>query len=143
MVVVAPGWGDGIQAAKAGLLEIADVFVVNKADRPDADRAVADLSAMLDVGPEEMWRPPIITTVASDGVGIGELWNAIADHREHLASTDDGPERAIRRARHALIGALRQRVDRSVQAVDGSVLAAIVSRSTDPWSAADAMLADE
>lgn len=141
VVAVSPGWGDGIQASKAGLLEIADIFVVNKADRPDTDRAVADLSAMLDIGPSTSWRPPIITTVASVGRGIGELWHAVTEHRTHLASSSEGAERANRRARHALIGALRRRVDSRVEAVDGSVIASIVARTTDPWTEAEAMLA--
>jgi LAO/AO transport system kinase len=141
VVAVSPGWGDGIQASKAGLLEIADIFVVNKADRPDTDRAVADLAGMLDIGPSAPWRPPIITTVASVGQGIEELWHAVTEHRAYLASSAEGAERANRRARHALVGALRQRVDTSVEAVDGSVIASIVARTTDPWSAAEAMLA--
>jgi LAO/AO transport system kinase len=140
---VSPGWGDGIQASKAGLLEIADIFVVNKADRPDTDRAVADLSSMLDIGPSMVWTPPIITTVANEGQGIDDLWSAVLEHRAHLASSPEGAKRASRRARHALVGALRQRVDASVKAVDGSVLASIVGRTTDPWSAAEAMLARE
>ena len=141
VVAVSPGWGDGIQASKAGLLEIADIFVVNKADRPDVDRTVADLSTMLDIGPTTPWRPPIITTVASEGRGIGDLWAAVAAHRTHLAASSDGEARAHQRARHALVGALRQRVDASVEGVDGSLLAAIVARTEDPWSAAEAMMA--
>jgi LAO/AO transport system kinase len=143
VVAVSPGWGDGIQASKAGLLEIADIFVVNKADRPDTDRAIADLSGMLDIGPSTEWRPPIITTIASEGEGIADLWSAVTDHRSHLASSGEDGERADRRARHALIGALRQHVDASVDAVDGSVIEAIVARTTDPWSAAEAMLSGE
>lgn len=143
IVVVSPGWGDGIQVAKAGLLEIADIFVVNKADRPETDRTVADLASMLDIGPSLSWRPPIITTVARDGGGIDELWNAVTEHRAHLASTGAGAERASRRARHALVGALRQRVDSSVEAVDGSVIRSIVARTTDPWSQAEAMLSSD
>ncbi len=143
VVAVSPGWGDGIQASKAGLLEIADIFVVNKADRPDADRAVADLAGMLDVGPTMPWRPPIITTIANEGEGIDDLWRAVIDHREHLASSGEGADRADRRATHALVGALRQRVDASVEAVDSSVIAAIAARTTDPWSAAEALLAGE
>jgi LAO/AO transport system kinase len=143
IVAVSPGWGDGIQAAKAGLLEIADIFVVNKADRPEVDRAVSDLSGMLDVGPATPWRPPIIATVASEGQGIDELWRAVGEHRHYLASSSEGADRARRRARHALVGALRQRVDANVEGVDGSVLDSIIARSTDPWSAAEAMLVGE
>ena len=98
---------------------------------------------MLDVGPSTPWSPPIITTVASEGEGIGDLWQAVTDHRAHLASSGEGANRSIRRARHALIGALRQRVDASAEAVDGSVIDAIVARKTDPWAAAEAMIAGE
>ena len=69
VVVVNPGWGDGVQANKAGLLEVADVFVVNKADRAGADAAVKDLVAMLDFGPHMSWTPPIVETVATTGEG--------------------------------------------------------------------------
>ena len=74
VVVVNPGWGDGVQANKAGLLEIADVFVVNKADRPGVDDTVRDLAQMLDLGAARDWRPPIVRTVATDGEGVDELW---------------------------------------------------------------------
>lgn len=73
MVAVTPGWGDGIQAGKAGLLEIGDVFAVNKADRPGAADARRDLEMMLDMGPGGGWRPPVVETVASDGSGMDRL----------------------------------------------------------------------
>ena len=73
MVVVNPGWGDGVQAAKAGLLEIGDVFVVNKADRDGVDATVHDLVAMLDHGPEQAWLPPVLETVATDDRGVDAL----------------------------------------------------------------------
>src|SRR4029077_6763294 len=81
VVVVNPGWGDGVQANKAGLMEIADLFVVNKADRAGADAAVKDLAAMLDLGTAAPWRPPIIQTVATTGEGVERLWDAISAHR--------------------------------------------------------------
>jgi LAO/AO transport system kinase len=87
VVVVTPGWGDGVQANKAGLLEVADVFVVNKADRAGADAAVKDLVAMLAFAPEQLWRPPIVETVATTGEGVDRLWAAVGDHRRHLLET--------------------------------------------------------
>lgn len=87
VVVVNPGWGDAVQAAKAGLLEIADVFCVNKSDRPGADGAARDLEQMLDLAPPGPWRPPVVRTVASAGAGVGELWDAIAAHRDHLVTS--------------------------------------------------------
>src|SRR5437763_11865401 len=76
LVVVQPGWGDAVQASKAGILEIADVFVVNKADRGGAGDAVRDLRNMLRMGPKVDWAPPIVKTSAVSGEGIDELWNA-------------------------------------------------------------------
>jgi LAO/AO transport system kinase len=90
VVVLTPGWGDGVQANKAGLLEVADVFVVNKADRDGVDATVKDLVGMLELGGASYatsWVPPIVTTVATTGAGVDELWDAVAAHREHLETT--------------------------------------------------------
>jgi LAO/AO transport system kinase len=89
VVVLTPGWGDGVQANKAGLLEVADVFVVNKADRDGVDATVKDLVAMLALGntDETAWVPPIVTTVATTAAGVDELWDAVNAHREHLETT--------------------------------------------------------
>ena len=89
-VVMVPGLGDDIQAIKAGILEIADVFVVNKADRDGADRTAKDLSVMLEMGSrkEGDWLPKVMKTEASRGVGIEELVAEFENHRQHLFSTD-------------------------------------------------------
>ena len=92
-----PGWGDAVQAAKAGLLEIADVFVVNKADRPGAPETVRDLDGMLELAGDTGWRPPVVCTTATSGAGIDELWAAIGAHRAHLEAT--GGDEARRRER--------------------------------------------
>ena len=84
LVVVNPGWGDSVQAAKAGLLEIGDIFIVNKADRPGVHETVRDLTQMLELGDHDGWAPPIIPTVAATGDGIADLWTAIKGHRDHL-----------------------------------------------------------
>src|SRR5256714_8684883 len=81
IVVVTPGWGDSVQANKAGLLEMADVFAINKADRGGADETARDLEQMLDLSAPGDWRPPIVRTAASTGDGTDDLWNAVADHR--------------------------------------------------------------
>lgn len=88
VVVVTPGWGDSVQAGKAGLMEIGDVFVVNKADRPGVARARRDLETMVAMGPKRAWRPPVVETVATDGTGLGELWNHLEAHAAHLSMTD-------------------------------------------------------
>jgi len=87
VVVVAPGFGDAVQAAKAGILEVADVFVVNKADREGAGDVVRDLKGMLRMGPKLAWEPPIVKTSTVNGEGIDELWEAISGHRVHLEDT--------------------------------------------------------
>jgi LAO/AO transport system kinase len=92
VVVVNPGWGDAVQAAKAGLMEIADIFVVNKADRPGAREAVRDLERMLDMvqGGRDAdgagaWRPPVLSTTALSGEGAEAVWQAVLDHRTHMS----------------------------------------------------------
>lgn len=104
IVVVNPGWGDEVQAAKAGLLEIADVFAVNKADRPGADGTISDLQRMLMLGGTGGWEPPVVRTVATSGDGVAELWQAVVAHR--AAAVASGELERRRRARRA--GELRQ-----------------------------------
>ena len=97
IVAVSPGWGDAVQANKAGLLEMADIFVVNKADRAGATDARRDLEHMVDLGHRTAWRPPVTLTVATEGDGADELWKYVQDHRRHVreARGDD------RLSRHA------------------------------------------
>jgi len=142
VVVLNPGWGDSIQAAKAGLLEIGDVFVVNKADRPGADDAVTDLMRMLDLGPERAWRPPIVTAVATDGTGTERLWSAITDHRRHLEETGALRERRRERAVREIEAAIRTRLRRraSLDGASDDVLARVTARVVDPWSAAGSIV---
>ncbi|HSM01406.1 MAG TPA: methylmalonyl Co-A mutase-associated GTPase MeaB [Acidimicrobiia bacterium] len=138
IVVVTPGWGDGIQAAKAGILEIGDVFVVNKADRVGADDAVADLRTMLSLGPDTEWEVPIVQTVATKGSGIRETWEAIASHRAHLGAEGLAEQRRSRRRAEletALVEALRLRAA-EVTAAGGAVIEAVEAGDLDPWTAA-------
>jgi len=104
VVVVNPGWGDSVQANKAGLLEIADVLVINKADRPGVRETRRDLQNMLELSGEIAWTPPIVETVASSGTGVAELWTAISSHREFLQA---GGELERRRSLRAYEEALR------------------------------------
>ena len=97
VVVLAPGFGDAVQVAKAGILEIADVYVVNKADRDGADEVVRDLRQMLALGAERPWSPPILTTSATAEEGIDEVWATIERHHAWLA--DSGELARTRRAR--------------------------------------------
>ena len=138
VVVVTPGWGDGIQAAKAGILEIGDVFVVNKSDRPGAADAVADLRAMLGLAPAMDWVPPIVETVASTGSGVPELWAAVLAHRDHLGEAGVEVRRRQRRRLEletALAAEMRHRA-RDLAGSVPEVLAAVQRGELDPWTAA-------
>jgi LAO/AO transport system kinase len=142
VVVVTAGWGDAVQAAKAGFLEVADIFVVNKADRGGADATVRDIEAMLDVGPRTPWRPPVLETVASQGSGVVELVDAVRQHREFLSSSGELEQRRRRRAAHDLSMALRANIDQSMDTSEpaSDLLDAIAARRTDPWTAAERLL---
>lgn len=145
LVVLQPGWGDAVQAAKAGILEVADVFVVNKADRDGAGDVVRDLRGMLRMGPKLAWEPPIVKTSTVSGVGVADLWEAVAAHRRHLESTG---ELAVRRRRRILeevesMVALRLRA-KTAGLLDGgeeSKLATeLVARRLDPYRATGILL---
>ncbi|MFQ5966915.1 MAG: methylmalonyl Co-A mutase-associated GTPase MeaB [Acidimicrobiia bacterium] len=140
VVVVAAGWGDGIQAAKAGLLEIADVFIVNKADRPGADETISDLRQMLQLGSERPWTPPIIKAVATSGEGIAEAWDAVLAHREHLTSSGELNQRRAARLQSELNEALASEMRRAAAKKSGremtSLTEDVLSRRVDPWTAA-------
>lgn len=99
VVVLTPGLGDSVQMIKAGIMEIADVYVVNKADLPGAQRTMQEIRSMLNMGPKLAWKPPIIPTAAQRGEGIGELADALARHRAHLESSGEGERRARERLR--------------------------------------------
>ncbi len=146
LVVVNPGWGDSVQAAKAGLLEIGDIFVVNKADRPGVHETVRDLTQMLELGATPGWAPPVIATIASSGEGIDELWLAIESHRSHMGESGELAKarrlRLISEMEAAIMAGMRQRVTSSVPAARWAELTASVeSRQVDPWSAAEQLLA--
>ena len=139
VVVVNPGWGDSVQAAKAGLLEIGDVFVVNKADRAGAEEASTELLRMLEIGPPRAWRPPVLRTVASTGEGVGAVWDAIADHRRYLGSSGDLAMRRAARVVSEVEAAVRERlrVRFAGEGVAGSDLVGrVLARDLDPWTAA-------
>jgi LAO/AO transport system kinase len=145
VVVVNPGWGDGVQAAKAGLLEIADLFVVNKADRPGAKETRRDLDAMLELGGALDWRPPILETVATDATGVAELWDALRAHREFLEA--NGLVDARRRTRvkdelRAIVAEeLRERADALGSGARFDALAErVAARELDPFAAAAELL---
>ena len=148
VVVVNPGWGDSVQANKAGLMEIADVFVINKADRKGVEETRRDLEQMLDLSdlPHDAWRPTIVTTVANTGEGVPELWDAVLEHREYAESSGLLEERRRFRSseelREIVANRLRERA-REVCTGDrwDEVTGEVTEQRLDPWSAADEMLA--
>jgi GTPase len=146
VVLLAPGMGDGIQAAKAGILEIGDVYVVNKADRDGADIVVRELRSVLSLGFEAGdWRPPIVKTVAHTGEGVADEVAAIARHRERLQSTGELEVRRRRRARDEVeaiaVTALRRRFGDLHGHADLDALADDVSAGIlDPYTAADRLV---
>src|SRR4051795_7574467 len=148
LVLVAPGMGDGIQAAKAGILEVADVFVVNKADREGADQTARDLRHMVSLGERRKpgdWQPPIVKTVASRGQGIDELVEAIDKHHGWLG--ESGRLDAKRRIRAAdeieaiAVTALRERIgDLRGGSLLDELSGRVVAGDLDPYSAADQLI---
>ena len=144
-MVVNPGWGDAVQANKAGLMEMADIFVINKADRPGVDQTRRDLELMLDLSDLGEWRPPIVVTVGSTGDGVPELWQAVQDHRRYAEKSGLLDERRQRRLRDELRGIIMSRLDLRARELCGGdrydeLEADVLDRRLDPWSAADELL---
>jgi LAO/AO transport system kinase len=142
VVLLAPGMGDAIQAAKAGLLEVADCYVVNKADKPDAQQVVRDLRNMLALGPHhKSWKPPIITTTATTGEGLTELVTRLDEHWTWLTDSGELQRRRQARAREEItalaFAALRDRVTDRVDAL----AARVADGDLDPFLAAEQLLA--
>ena len=147
LVLVAPGMGDGIQAAKAGILEVADVLVVNKGDREGADRAVRDLRHAVALGDRSepgAWRTPVVRTVATSGDGVEEVVTAIEEHRAWLGSEGLAARRVRRAAREVeglALAALRERVGGLTgDARLESLATEVVAGRTDPYAAADLLV---
>jgi LAO/AO transport system kinase len=147
VVVIVPGAGDEVQALKAGIMEIADIFVVNKADREGADRTVASIEGLLSLqtfGPNE-WRPPIVKTEATSGRGIPELLEAVERFRAHAGASraDRARVRADWRMRELIAQRFLQHVERVVLAPGefDAILDRIAGRELDPYTAVDGVLA--
>jgi LAO/AO transport system kinase len=139
VVVMAPGMGDAIQMAKAGILEVADVFVVNKADRDGAAQVVRDLKQMLHLGAARDWDPPVLSATASRREGVDEVWAAIEAHREHIDAS--GALASRRRVRlltevEALAAERFRQIVSAALAADGELVADLEARRLDPYRAA-------
>ncbi|HEY1832568.1 MAG TPA: methylmalonyl Co-A mutase-associated GTPase MeaB [Acidimicrobiales bacterium] len=145
IVVVTPGWGDSMQANKAGLLEVADLFVINKADRPGQREARRDLEGMLELSPPGTWRPQILDTIATTGQGCAELWQAVAEHRAHLESSGQLLARRAERLSHELRGVLLAHAAARVAEVASqeefaTAVKQLVAGELDPYQAAERLL---
>ena len=148
VVVVNPGWGDAVQANKAGLMEIADIFVINKSDRKGTEETRRDIEQMLDMSDiaHDDWRPPVVATVASDGTGVEELWETVLRHREHMETTGKLEARRKFRLGEELREIVARRLyQRAREICTGprwdQLQAEVLERNIDPWTAADVMLA--
>jgi len=146
VVVLAPGLGDDIQAIKAGIMEIGDVFVINKADRENADRAISDVEAMLEMNQEKKeWRPPVVKTTAITGEGVPELVDKINQHRSFVKS-GVLQKQYLQRVESELEEAIRLKITESVlndlkrTREFNEFLHKILERKIDPDSAAEALL---
>ena len=147
VVVLNPGWGDSVQANKAGLMEIADIFVINKADRKGVEETRRDIEQMLELSDlaHDAWRPPIIATVGNTGEGVINLWDAVVEHRASIEASGELQKRREFRLREELREIVARRLEQRAREIctgdqwetlqDG-----VLNRSIDPWSAADEML---
>ena len=149
VLVLQPGSGDSIQALKAGVMEIPDVIVVNKADHPLTDTMVREIKGVLSLGPQEGWVPPIVTAEAARGVGIEEIVAKLDEHRAHIEAEGTLAERRRRNLRAEVIalatGRMRRRLEADVDAdpAFGGLLDEVVARRLDPASAATELLERE
>ncbi len=143
LVVVNPGWGDAVQAAKAGLMEIADVFVVNKADRSGTRDAVRELKQMLDMS-DAPWKPEIVETIATKGEGLDELWAAIEKHRAYQEEAgilaDRRRRRVERELREIVAERCRAKLDEQSSDLLQRLTGDVFERRIDPYSAAEQLL---
>ena len=147
LVLLAPGMGDGVQAAKAGILEIGDVYVVNKADRDGAEQVRRELRTMISLAdrPEGSWKPPIVLTVAQVGQGVDEVVEAIDEHRAWMESSGELERRRVRRARDEIeaiaLTSLRSRWgDVHARTELDELAEQVAAGKSDPYRAADVLL---
>jgi LAO/AO transport system kinase len=147
VVVGVPNLGDDIQAIKAGILEIADILVVNKADLAGSDRLIAELRTMLQLGEEREWPTPIQQTVATDGTGVADLVDRIAEHRAFLEGSDTWRRRRADSARRQVRAIVEDRVQRRLELLTSGPdwddrFSNIAAREEDPYSVAEEVLGE-
>ena len=144
IVVEVPGLGDEVQAQKAGILEIGDILVVNKGDRPGADRVARELQMMLSLGEEKNWEPPIVTTTATEGKGFNQLWKEINNHKKYLGE-EKRNEMRLNRINYELEKQVSQKLfDEKMSRIGKTeipdVAKEILERKTDPFTAVDKII---
>jgi LAO/AO transport system kinase len=146
VLVLMPGSGDSIQALKAGVMEIPDIIVVNKADHPMTDTMIREIRGVLSLGPSASWRVPIIRTEAAKAEGVAELAEKVAEHRAHIEAEGTLDERRARNLRNEVLELAASRMRRSLEAAVGDdssvreLLDRVVRREIDPASAAKELL---
>jgi LAO/AO transport system kinase len=146
VLTLMPGSGDSIQALKAGVMEIPDVIVINKADHPLTETMVREVKSILGLGPQGSWKVPIVRTEAARGEGVAELAERIAEHREHIEAEGTLEERRARNLRNEVLGLAASRLRRELEASseqDAAVtelLDRVVRREIDPATAAREVL---
>ena len=144
IVVEVPGLGDEVQAQKAGILEIGDILVVNKSDRPGSDRVARELQMMLSLGVEKEWMPPIVTTTATEGKGFNELWKEINNHNKYLGE-EKRNEMRLNRINYELEKQVSQKLfDNKMSKIGKTeipgVAKEILERKLDPFTAVDKII---
>jgi LAO/AO transport system kinase len=148
IVVLVPGMGDDVQSLKAGLMEIADIFVINKSDREGADRFEEQLAAILQIVPDrDGWKPPIVRTIATEDQGVAELAKRIAAYREHVSRTGNREARELAYWKEWLLRLVETRLvdrvlgNRASADTFGRLAAEVAARTKDPYSAVNEILA--
>jgi len=144
-LVLVPGMGDDIQVMKAGIMEIADIFVVNKSDKEGAERVATEVNMMLDLLPDRTWRPPVVSTVAERGEGIDALCGKIEEHRNHLKETDEGRKRKYYRLEVEVEEILSREIARIVERAweeerTTELLEKLADRKIDPYTVAGSLI---
>ncbi|MBP8672463.1 MAG: methylmalonyl Co-A mutase-associated GTPase MeaB [Synergistales bacterium] len=145
ILLLVPGMGDDVQIMKAGIMEIADIFVVNKADREGADKIVAEVNLMLDIAGERSWRPPVLKAIAESGQGVDDIIRAVEEHRLYLQKSEEGKKRRSSRIRHEVEEILRRDIARIVEKQwkersSNDLIEALASRRSDPYTEAGRLL---
>ncbi|MDR3322199.1 MAG: methylmalonyl Co-A mutase-associated GTPase MeaB, partial [Synergistaceae bacterium] len=144
-LILVPGLGDDVQIMKAGVMEVADIFVVNKSDRDGASKVAADVKVMLDLVPQRQWRPPVSLASARLGEGMDEIITNLSAHRDYLTSTDEGKSRRMAKIGNQVEEIVKRGISSRVESAwrkesRGGALEDIQNRRTDPYAVAENLL---